>query len=314
MYVIYEETDFSTGTLTNVTTDEAGNLILEEGQTEGTRISPDIPLSNLPKDTKLYDVVILWKATVTDGASVAVEYDISFDGGNTWRGFLPINNGGSLTGLVGQDLSNAFLRIKQTLSTSTDTPVLHELIVAQVPRITDPEWGNAVEQALTSKKLQKFLGLFASEEDLPSDASPGDWAVIQSVGIAIYNGTWNVLRANVPSGIIVIWSGSVDSIPEGWALCDGTNGTPDLRNRFVVGAGNRYALGAAGGSTVSGYHNHKVYDNSAHFTGSVYIDAPYSSESGGYVYALHPHKHGETNWVRISLMPPYYALCYIMKL
>lgn len=41
--------------------------------------------------------------------------------------------------------------------------------------------------------------------------------------------------STLPSGVIVMWSGS--SIPSGWALCDGTNGTPDLRDRFIVGAG-----------------------------------------------------------------------------
>jgi len=40
----------------------------------------------------------------------------------------------------------------------------------------------------------------------------------------------------VPKGAIVMWSGKISDIPEGWALCDGTNGTPDLRDRFIVGA------------------------------------------------------------------------------
>lgn len=40
----------------------------------------------------------------------------------------------------------------------------------------------------------------------------------------------------IPSGVITMWSGSIASIPAGWALCDGANGTPDLRNRFIVGA------------------------------------------------------------------------------
>jgi microcystin-dependent protein len=48
--------------------------------------------------------------------------------------------------------------------------------------------------------------------------------------------------------MIMLWSGSIVSIPSGWALCDGNNGTPDLRNRFVVGAGSTYAVDATGGS------------------------------------------------------------------
>jgi hypothetical protein len=52
----------------------------------------------------------------------------------------------------------------------------------------------------------------------------------------------------VPSGGIIMWSGSVASIPSGWLLCDGTNGTPNLTNRFVVAAGGSYAVGASGGS------------------------------------------------------------------
>jgi microcystin-dependent protein len=52
----------------------------------------------------------------------------------------------------------------------------------------------------------------------------------------------------VPSGVITLWSGSILSIPSGWALCNGTGGTPDLRDRFVVGAGSSYAVNATGGA------------------------------------------------------------------
>jgi hypothetical protein len=53
----------------------------------------------------------------------------------------------------------------------------------------------------------------------------------------------------VPMGFIGMWSGSAASIPAGWHLCDGTSGTPDLRDRFIVGAGGAYAPAATGGST-----------------------------------------------------------------
>lgn len=54
--------------------------------------------------------------------------------------------------------------------------------------------------------------------------------------------------AIIPSGGIIMWSGSIASIPAGWALCDGTSGTPNLQNRFVVGAGDTYAVDATGGA------------------------------------------------------------------
>lgn len=59
------------------------------------------------------------------------------------------------------------------------------------------------------------------------------------------------VQAAIPSGVILLWSGSVATIPSGWALCNGSNGTPDLRNRFVVGAGSTYSVGDTGGSATS---------------------------------------------------------------
>lgn len=56
------------------------------------------------------------------------------------------------------------------------------------------------------------------------------------------------LTASLPSGIIAMWSGVASAIPSGWYLCDGNNGTPDLRNRFIVGAGSTYQPGNTGGS------------------------------------------------------------------
>lgn len=55
------------------------------------------------------------------------------------------------------------------------------------------------------------------------------------------------ISAAIPAGVILMWSGAVGAIPAGWRLCDGGGGTPDLRNRFVVGAGSSYAVGASGG-------------------------------------------------------------------
>lgn len=53
----------------------------------------------------------------------------------------------------------------------------------------------------------------------------------------IYTGVKNIMK-----GLICIWSGAIVDIPAGWALCDGNNGTPDLRNKLVIGAGDTYAV------------------------------------------------------------------------
>jgi hypothetical protein len=57
---------------------------------------------------------------------------------------------------------------------------------------------------------------------------------------------------NVPSGGIIIWSGAATAIPSGYALCNGSNGTPNLQDSFVVGAGNSYSVNAGGGFVSSG--------------------------------------------------------------
>jgi microcystin-dependent protein len=57
------------------------------------------------------------------------------------------------------------------------------------------------------------------------------------------------VRSIIPTGVILLWSGSTGSIPAGWALCNGTGGTPDLRDRFVIGAGGAYGVGSTGGAT-----------------------------------------------------------------
>ena len=91
-----------------------------------------------------------------------------------------------------------------------------------------------------------------------------------------------------------MWNGAVDAIPKGWTLCNGQNNTPDLRNRFIVGAGDEYSVGDVGG--VKEYET----DRRNYTSGSVldYFRAYPSSDT----------------YVTIDNRPPYYALCYIMKL
>ncbi len=77
-----------------------------------------------------------------------------------------------------------------------------------------------------------------------------------NVQIATYDNLYGILGTAaavnpIPSGGIIMWSGSIGAIPVGYYLCNGSNGTPDLRDRFVVGSGSTYAVGNTGGFTSS---------------------------------------------------------------
>ncbi len=108
------------------------------------------------------------------------------------------------------------------------------------------------------------------------------------------------------SGIIVIWSGAIVNIPTGWVICDGNNGTPDLRNNFVVGAGDTYAVDANGGAV---NHNHGFTgDGHAHELGAGVVIA-----AGASVTKTSTNIPGTGTTDNGSSLPPYYALAYIMK-
>ena len=160
-----------------------------------------------------------------------------------------------------------------------------------------------------------------------------------------YNGVWENWRqladteyidtlaaAGCPSGMIAMWSGS--SIPNGWKLCDGTNGTPDLRNKFIYGS-DLNGIGNSGGSAnaVVVSHSHTFYGKAlpkhSHTQTSILFN-------GGIGYGLwNGADHGTTYNTSTSSvsagtpsgtistvgesgvgknLPPYYTLAYIMKI
>jgi len=158
-----------------------------------------------------------------------------------------------------------------------------------------------------------------------------------------------VSGALVPIGGIIMWSGSVATIPSSWRLCNGTNGTPNLRDRFIVGAGSGYAVGATGGSAnatlVSHSHtgttdNHNVDhyhvfpgDDQLTFAngvagwsslsnGSFGYDATSTGGGGGKLWRTSGTSNGHTHTFTTSAagssatnanLPPYYALAFIMR-
>ena len=138
----------------------------------------------------------------------------------------------------------------------------------------------------------------------------------------------------IPVGGIIMWSGAIVSIPTGWALCNGSNGTPDLRDRFVVGAGNAYSPGNSGGSpdAVVVSHNHEITEPNG---GQGHLHSYNSGINFGDPLRLQgndlntPRYGGDTrntNYVTTGIsinstgssgtnanLPPYFALAYIIR-
>jgi len=139
----------------------------------------------------------------------------------------------------------------------------------------------------------------------------------------------------IPTGMISLWYGSIGSVPVGWYLCDGTNGTPDLRDRFVVGAGTTYSVAATGGtadavvvshthtatttSTDSG-HTHTYRTPTTLNAGTGSGSGAINADSGNFTTQSSTANITSTTTVASAgvsgtnaNLPPYYALAYVMK-
>jgi len=144
----------------------------------------------------------------------------------------------------------------------------------------------------------------------------------------------------VPIGSIIMWSGSVASIPSNWAFCNGTNGTPDLRNKFIVGAAidnsgiaNTNITGAntlTGGSkdAVVVSHSHGITDNGhTHDVAPVLANGTWNGANDDLGAGRGGSNRAASTTSKITgitinsqgvagtnqNLPPYYALAYIMR-
>lgn len=113
--------------------------------------------------------------------------------------------------------------------------------------------GNLEIMGVTSRNVDTFT-VNRAQENTPARAFP-EGSVVElrltagSIGEIASQLTTDILAATqLPRGIITMWSGATNAVPSGWALCDGNNGTPNLKDRFIVGAGQSYGVGNTGGS------------------------------------------------------------------
>lgn len=164
-----------------------------------------------------------------------------------------------------------------------------------------------------------------------------------SVPYALSAGTAET--GGIPKGGIIMWSGAVNQIPTGWALCDGQNGTPNLKDRFIVGAGNTYSVASTGGEVahtltigempshthIQNAHTH-AQDPHSHNISSGWSD---NGTNDSLTMSDEGNNGKRTNSTQSSTgvnqnttatnqntgggaahnnLPPYYALAFIMKL
>ena len=175
---------------------------------------------------------------------------------------------------------------------------------------------------------------FKSLSEDPSQPTATDEVKLYNKGGMLHslssNGEKNTM---LPSGVICMWSGSINSIPSGWALCNGANGTPDLRDRFVIGAGGSRSVDETSDGQMP-EHNHSVslstnttgahtHDIKRGGSGDAHIaidwDDGGSQWRSNYIRSAGDHSHsvsGDTASAGSGseVIAKYYALAYIMKL
>ena len=239
----------------------------------------------------------------------------------------PIGNGQQFFDSNGQPLNGGLL---YTYQAGSSTPLASYTDTAGLFANTNPIVMNAdgrppSEIWLTAGFNYKFV---------LSDAS--------NVQIASYDNIYGILGtapsvATIPSGVIVLWSGSIGAIPSGWYLCDGTNGTPNLKDSFVVGAGNTYPVAGTGGSanavipshthtaTVTDpSHSHSTVNGTAYnFNGNngALGNSAFGPNNGGPTFTTVGAAVTGISVANASTgvsgtnanLPPYYALAYIQK-
>ena len=185
---------------------------------------------------------------------------------------------------------------------------------AQKKHIVSTRAGVAELYHDNSKKLNTAAGGVTVTGTCTATAFAGDGSALTGI-------------TSFVSGMIIMYNSA--TAPSGWYLCDGNNGTPDLRDRFIVGAGNSYSLNATGGSntatdTVSISGSDTVNISVSGTTGGPSATSPFLYNQAG-VGASSSHSHSfsgsgsdtvnisGSDTVSIDTRSPYYALTFIMK-
>ena len=330
-------------------------------------------VSGLEGDLSELVVVVSNKIEASDLAdAMSTKQDtLTFDDAPTANSSNPVTSTGIKTAIE-TAVANVEIAVDDTVTDSSSNPVkssgIFSHVKACVPKSigsgTKPVYSNAngviTESGSNVGNVTRPICMVSGtltqcthtlEKSVPSDAEFLPSQTGQVGKVLTTDGTtasW-VTPSAIPSGIITMWSGSTSDVPDGWALCDGNNGTPNLTDRFVIGAGNSYEVGATGGSAsgVTGQadgetgpasgntgattlttdqipsHTHGYSGSYSESGSTLYRAAKNTSKfqtdaTGGgqsHTHTLNAHTHTLNSHTHtVDALPPYYALCYIMKI
>ena len=207
--------------------------------------------------------------------------------------------------------------------------------------------GKIVKGTEIDTEFTAIASAISSKADLNSPAltgtptAPTASAATNTTQLATTAFVQTALSAAFTSGMIIMWSGTIATIPSGWVLCNGSNSTPDLRNRFVIGAhtdsaGVAYST-VTGSNTTSGGTKDAVVVSHTHTAtvtdpghlhsfvatqqtsgtnlsgGSAAVNPSVTSNTATAVTGISVTNSTEGSSATNANLPPYYALAFIMK-
>ena len=243
----------------------------------------------------------------------------------------PIGNGQQFFDNNGVPLSGGLLYAYQAGSSTPQATytTINGTVANANPIVLDASGRSTTQIWLTYGYFYKFVLQSAAAETIGTYDN-----IYGIVGVQTAVGT------TIPTGMISLWYGSIGSVPAGWYLCDGSNGTPDLRNRFIVGAGSTYAVNATGGSADASVVSHTHTATSASTVtdpGHLHGGIPRSSNETGNQGTSYREGNAGGGYINTGTsvtgitvatsttvasagvagtnlnLPPYYALAYVMK-
>ena len=214
---------------------------------------------------------------------------------------LALGSSGSAVQINGSNIANNSITSDKILDLEVKTSDINNLAVTT---------GKVADDAITTDKLANSINT-----TLTSVAGKANTGANLST---FTNDTNYITLAQVPTsfvtGMILMYTGT--TAPTGWALCDGTNGTPNLRDKFIVGSGSTYSNGDTGGQAdaIVPDHTHTTSIDGGHvIPGNGGTSYPYGG-AGTYastIFSMNNPTNGES--VTNKNLPPYYALCFIVK-